>query len=201
ILNELKQLQSDFKTQFPSLDIHVFQADFLQPEQVKKFADFCLEKLESIDMLVNNAGQFIPNDIADEPENMLSEMMQINLFAPYHLSRFLLPKMNTQNSAHIFFTCSVASLQAYPKGGSYSITKFALRGLTENLRFELKETNIKVTGIYPGATHSRSWANANIPETRIMESDDIAKMVLAAFHLSPSATVESIVLRPQKGDL
>src|SRR5690606_38681331 len=89
-LNELKQLQSDFKTQFPSLDIHVFQADFLQPEQVKKFADFCLEKLESIDMLVNNAGQFIPNDIADEPENMLSEMMQINLFAPYHLSRFLL---------------------------------------------------------------------------------------------------------------
>ena len=66
---------------------------------------------------------------------------------------------------------------------------------------ELKDKGIKVTGVYPGATYTNSWAGSGVEPSRIMESSDIAKMILAATQLSPQAVVEDIVMRPQLGDL
>ena len=102
---------------------------------------------------------------------------------------------------HIFNICSIASLQAYPNGGSYSISKYALLGFSANLRLELKDKGIKVTAVCPGATYTNSWKGSGVSEERIMEADDIAKMIYAATQLSPQAVVEDIVLRPQLGDL
>ena len=97
--------------------------------------------------------------------------------------------------------CSIASLRAYPNGGSYSISKFAMLGFSENLREELKEYNIKVTAICPGATYTPSWEGSGVSPDRIMESEDIAGMLWAAYNTSPQANVETIVMRPVKGDL
>ena len=97
--------------------------------------------------------------------------------------------------------CSVASLKAYPHGGSYSISKYALLGFSDNLREELKESTIRVTAIEPGATYSRSWEGAAIDTNRIMEANDIAIMLWAAMQVSKQANVEHIVIRPIKGDL
>ncbi|MBK5269477.1 MAG: SDR family NAD(P)-dependent oxidoreductase, partial [Bacteroidia bacterium] len=96
---------------------------------------------------------------------------------------------------------SIAGLKAYPGGGSYSISKFAMRGFSVNLREELKQYNIKVTTVYPGAAYTDSWAASGLPEKRFMQADDIAKMIYAASQLSPQACVEDIILRPQLGDL
>ncbi|MEK7198799.1 MAG: SDR family NAD(P)-dependent oxidoreductase, partial [Bacteroidota bacterium] len=91
--------------------------------------------------------------------------------------------------------------QAYANGGSYSISKFALLGFSKNLREELKPHGIKVTAVCPGATLSGSWDGFEIDPQRIMEAEDIAKMVYAATLLSPQAVVEDIIMRPQPGDL
>ena len=92
-------------------------------------------------------------------------------------------------------------MQAYPQGGSYSISKFALTGFSKNLRGELKEDGIKVSTVYPGATFSASWDGSGVDPERIMEAHDIAESVFALTKLSPKAVVEDIVLRPQLGDL
>ena len=97
--------------------------------------------------------------------------------------------------------CSIASLNAYPNGGSYSISKFALLGFSKNLREELKTQGIKVTSIMPGGTWSDSWAGFEAPEERLMQARDIAEVVVSALRMSASAVVEDIVLRPQLGDL
>jgi len=96
---------------------------------------------------------------------------------------------------------SIAGLKAYPHGGSYSISKFALRGFSINLRDELKPYNIKVTTVFPGAAYTDSWAASGLERQRFMEAADIAKMVYAASQLSPQACVEEITLRPQLGDI
>jgi len=127
--------------------------------------------------------------------------LQVNLGSAYHLTRTLLPSMLQRGTGHIFNICSIASLQPYPNGGSYSISKYALHGFTQNLREELKPTGIKVTGVYPGAVLTDSWGNFDNSSGRIMETDDVAKMVLQATQLSPQACVEQIVLRPRLGDL
>jgi NADP-dependent 3-hydroxy acid dehydrogenase YdfG len=95
----------------------------------------------------------------------------------------------------------VAALKAYPQGGAYSISKYALDGFSKNLREELKPHFIKVSTVNPGATMSDSWSGSGIDEARIMRPEDIADIIWTVFNLSPQTVVEEIVLRPQLGDL
>jgi short-subunit dehydrogenase len=137
----------------------------------------------------------------EEAQGVLESQIAANLYSAYHTSRAIVPAMIKAGSGHIFNICSIASLQAYTQGGSYSISKFALDGFSKNLREELKDKGIKVTGVYPGATYTNSWAGSGVEPSRIMGSNDIAKMILAAAKLSPQAVVEDIVMRPLLGDL
>lgn len=197
----LKELKEQWSEQFPNNQVLTIVADFSKEIDVTVFAEKVKLDFKQIDVLVNNAGIFEPGNLADEPEGQLEEMMQVNLFSAYHLTRSLLPVMKQQLSGHIFNICSVASLKAYPSGGSYSITKYALLGFTENLREELRAERIKVTAVCPGATWSRSWSGSGVPRDRIMEAEDIATSIWSAYNLSATANVETIILRPLLGDL
>ena len=96
---------------------------------------------------------------------------------------------------------SIAALQAYPQGGAYSISKYAMEGFSVNLREELKTDLIKVSTINPGATMSDSWNGSGVDASRIMKGEDIAEIVWCLFRLSPQTVVEQVVMRPQLGDL
>ncbi len=181
--------------------IEYFVADLSKKEEVLGFAKWLTEKKIQTDILINNAGQFVPGSIYNEPEGNLDQMIDINLYSAYHLTRALLPEMMKNKSGHIFNICSIAALKAYSNGGSYSISKYALMGFSKNLREEMKPFNIKVTTVYPGAVFTSSWEGADIEPQRIMEVDDIATVVFAASLLSPQACVEDIVIRPELGDL
>jgi short-subunit dehydrogenase len=175
--------------------------DLTDKNEAIAFAQFALVSLGEIDILVNNAGVFIPGNICEEPEGQLEQMMQVNVYSAYAITRVIAPAMKANKKGHIFNICSVASLKAYPMGGSYSISKYALLGFSDNLREELKMDSIKVTAICPGATYSRSWNNSGVPEDRIMPAADVAKVLWNAYDLAASTNLETIVMRPQFGDL
>jgi short-subunit dehydrogenase len=181
--------------------VEYFSADLSLKNEVLKFADWLLKKNIPIDVLINNAGSFVPGSVYNEPDGNLEKMMDVNLFSAYHLTRALLPNMMKNKSGHIFNISSIAALKAYNNGGSYSISKFAMMGFSINLREEMKPFNIKVTTVYPGAVYTSSWEGANVLPERIMEVEDIANMIFAASSLSPQACVEDIVIRPLLGDL
>jgi short-subunit dehydrogenase len=187
-------------SKYPNAIIHFTDADLSQKEQCVKFANWCLEK-GTPSILVNNAGYFSPGNIQDEADDALEKQLAVNLYSAYHTTRALLPAMLKMGKGHVFNICSIASLNAYAQGGSYSISKFALLGFSKNLRLELKDKGIKVTAVCPGAVYTNSWVGSGVDPLRIMESEDIAKMIFAAAHLSPQAVVEDIVMRPQLGDL
>ena len=157
--------------------------------------------MEITNILVNNAGVFLPGEIVNEEDGALEKMIDTNLYSAYHLTRALLPEMINYGGGHIFNMCSIASFMAYPNGGSYSISKFALLGFSKVLREELKGKGIKVTSVMPGATWSASWEGVDLPESRLMQPTDIAKVIWNALEMSPSTVIEDIVLRPQLGDL
>lgn len=180
--------------------LHAFVADVSIKEEVEAFANFCLG-FGVPDVLVNNAGFFVPGNVLDEEEGALEKMLNSNLMSAYHLCRLLVPAMKQAKSGHIFNMSSIAALQAYEGGGGYSISKFALNGFSANLRHELKSHGVKVTTIMPGAVLTDSWKGFDNSDGRIMEAKDIADMVLACSKLSPQAVVEEIIIRPQLGDL
>lgn len=194
---ETKRLQGRFQR----ATIKSMACDLANRGELNEFAKWVLKENGAPDVLVNNAGSFIPGSVYNEPEGALEQLMQVNLYSAYHLTRSLLPKMMERKSGHIFNICSIASLKAYNNGGAYSITKFALAGFSRNLREEMKPHGIKVTAVYPGAAFTDSWAGSGIDPRRMMEAKDIAEMIYAAAHLSPQACVEDIILRPQLGDL
>ena len=189
----------DLKKKYPSIKIMAHAANLRSREETKAFGRWCLDNCEP-DILVNNAGSFAGSNVSDEEDGALEEMIETNLYSAYHLTRVIVLSMKKRRQGHIFNISSIAGLKAYPNGGSYSISKFALRGFSLNLRDELKTFNIKVTTVYPGAAYTDSWIGA-VKEDRVMEAKDIADMILASSKLSYKACVEEIILRPQLGDL
>lgn len=198
---DLDKMEKEWKEQYPTATILTYTADLSKKEEVKAFAAFAQVKFPQIDILVNNAGTYFPGKLADEPEGQLEKLMEVNMYSAYHLTRALLPGMKERQNGHIFNMCSVASLKAYPGGGDYSITKYALLGFSENLRQELIPDNIRVTAICPGAVYTRSWQASGLPEERFMKPEDVAEIVWTSHNLSTYTNVETIVLRPLKGDI
>ena len=177
------------------------QCDISKKDELKAFANDVLHALGHIEILVNNGGVFLPGQTYNEEDGLLEKLIETNLYSAYHLSRWLVPGMIKRNSGHIFNMCSVASIKAYPNGGSYSISKFAMLGLSKALREELKEYNIKVTALLPGATLTDSWKGTDLPESRFMKAEDVANLIWDIHHLSDNTVVEEVVLRPVLGDI
>jgi short-subunit dehydrogenase len=198
---DLTTMQKNFTDKYPSVKVITKACDVRDRGQLESFAAFVKESWEHIDILINNAGVFYPGILLEEKDDALAAMIETNLYSAYHLTRAIVPVMLPKKKGLIVNMCSIASKIAYPNGGSYSISKFALLGFSKVLREELKESGIKVTSILPGATWSHSWEGVDLPKDRLMEANDIAEICYTLISLSPSAVLEEIILRPQLGDL
>ncbi|MBK8483213.1 MAG: SDR family oxidoreductase [Saprospiraceae bacterium] len=198
---DLDKVKQELLALNPKCKVFYFACDISNKDAIKALAISILSVFREVDILINNAGVYLPGTLSAEPEGTLEQLLNTNLYSAYHLTRAILPNMLHRNSGHIFNMCSIASLDSYPGGSSYCISKFALLGFSKCLREELKDKGIRVTSILPGATWSDSWKGANLPIDRIMQATDIAKIVLCAIELSPSAVLEEIIVRPQLGDL
>lgn len=198
---DLQQLKEEMETTYPGTNIEVYQADLSNKEEVAAFADFIKKSGKVPDVLVNNTGVFIPGQVHTENDGVLEQMIETNLYSAYRLSRALVGDMISKKEGHIFNMCSIASITAYNNGGSYSISKFAMLGMSKALREELKDKGIRVTAVMPGATLTASWEGVDIPAERFMKSQDVAEACWAAWNMSKYSVVEEIVIRPQLGDL
>lgn len=199
-LSELEKVKNNLESEF-SIKCYVQSVDMSVKEDVLKFADYVLKNVGEIEVLVNNAGVFIPGQIHQEEDGALDTMINTNLYSAYNITRALIPSMISRKDGHVINICSIASVTPYENGGSYSISKYAMYGMTKVLREEMKEHGVRVTAILPGATWSDSWSGVDLPEERLVKPEDIAAVVFNAYTLSKQAVVEEIVVRPQLGDL
>ncbi|NBO83101.1 MAG: SDR family oxidoreductase [Betaproteobacteria bacterium] len=153
----------------------------------------------ALDILVHNAGLFLPGSLLDEPDDQFLSILEVNVLSAYYLTRGLTELIKASRGAHLFFMCSTASIKAYPAGGAYAVSKHALLGLSRSLRQELMPFGVGVTSILPGPTYTSSWAGSGIPQDRFMRAEDIAELLWAsaphmAGRLIPTASAPA--LRP-----
>ena len=200
---DLALLAADLAAELPGAALYTLPADLSQAADCARFAAFVLQLGWPVQVLVNNAGAFVPGRLQDEPADgsQLRQMLAVNLLSAYDVTLPLLPGLVARGEGHIFTICSTASITAYPNGGSYSIAKHALLGFTKNLREELKPSGVRVTAVLPGPTLTASWAGVDLPAERFVQADDVAEAVFSAYSMSPHAVVEELLIRPQLGDL
>lgn len=196
----LGEVSERLKSQFGT-HVWFMPADLSQETGCNEFVAFIKSLNHKIDVLVNNAGVFLPGSLMEEPEGQMDFQMRTNLFSAYYVTRGLWPLMKTQERAHVFNMCSIASISAYEAGGGYAVTKHALLGFSKSLRKEGIPLGIRVSAVLPGATLTDSWAGVDIPESRFMRADDVAKSLFMAWEINEHTVMEEIIIRPVEGDV
>ncbi|MFN4144718.1 MAG: SDR family oxidoreductase [Runella sp.] len=197
---DLKEMQNFYKWQMPNTELYVHKVDVSKKNEVEAFGQMILDLNRPIDVLVNNAGIFIPAEVSDVENDVLENLINTNLYSAYYLTRKLIPSMKKRKHGHIFNLCSVASIQALPHSGAYCVSKFALYGFNKVLRQELMPYGIKVTAVLPGATYTASWEGTTHPRERFIPAIDVADAIWSATYLSDSTVIEEILIRPMEGD-
>ena len=137
------------------------QLDYADPASVRAGLTEVLEATGgTLDALYNNGAFALPGAVEDLPRGGLEELFQTNLFGPHDLTQLVLPIMRKQGHGRIVNCSSVLGLVAMPWRGAYVSSKFAMEGLTDVLRLEMKGTGIHIILIEPGPITSKIRQNA-----------------------------------------
>ncbi len=130
--------------------------DVTNPEDSKKLVQYAKEKFGKVDAIFLNAGIMPSSPLSALHVEEWESMVDINLKGVLNGLAAVLPEFTAQKSGHVITTSSVAGLKAYPNGGVYGATKWAVRELMEVLRMESAQegTNIRTATIYPAAINT-----------------------------------------------
>ncbi len=126
---------------------------------VGEFVRFCVQNMEGIDLLVNNAsilGERV--SIEDYPEDVWEEVIRVNINGVFYMTKYTLPYMNP--SSVIVNMSSGAGKRPAPYWGAYAVSKFGIEGFSSLLAEELKDRDIRVYAFNPGATRTQMRAKA-----------------------------------------
>ena len=192
---DLRHLKVDIEARF-GIVCHILPVNLAVKEQVLDFVNFIKSHTETIDVLINNAGVYMPDLVSKTEDGLLEKLIETNLYSAFYLTHETL-SMLIKVQGHVFNICSVASIESYPNSGSYTISKFALMGFNKALREEMKPHGVRVTAILPGAVQTNSWGDFVPAKGEIMPAVDVAEAIFAAHSLSKAAVVEELLIRPQ----
>lgn len=195
---DLKDLQTELRDRHPAAGIHIFPTDLSRREGVTALIEAVRRVDDAPQLLVNNLGWFATGGVLEEPEGRLEQMMAINLYPAYRLSRAFAPVMADRGRGHIFNIISVAAREGFADRGAYLISKHAQLGLSRALREELRNAGVRVTALLPGPTLTSSWQEDQLPDVPLIAPEDIARTLWAAYEVSEAAVVEEVVIRPQR---
>lgn len=137
------------------------QLDLDDSKSITTAVDTVLERNNGrLYALFNNGGYQQPGAVEDLSRQMLRENFETNLFGAHELIIRFIPIMRKQGYGRIIQNSSVLGLITLPYRGAYNATKFAMEGLTDTLRLELSDTNIKVSLIEPGPISGKFKSNS-----------------------------------------
>ena len=134
--------------------VGTFAADLTNEADRQRVVEFAATWLGGVNVLVNNAGVNHFRLFEDQSAGQIDLALAVNLQAPLHLCRLLLPRLGAAGEAHIVNMGSVFGSIGYPAYSVYSATKFAMRGFTEALRRELAGGPVKVHYLAPRPTRT-----------------------------------------------
>jgi NADP-dependent 3-hydroxy acid dehydrogenase YdfG len=184
-----------------------FETDVTQREQVEALVKSTVDKFHRIDVIFNNAGLMPLSKLENQHFDEWEQMIDTNLKGTLYGISAVLPHFKEQKSGHIINVASVAGHKVHPGGAVYSATKFAVRALSEGLRQEVKEYNLRTTIISPGAiktelpdhiTDEQAKAGMKDLSGIAISPDSIAHAVAYAIGQPEDFDVNEILLRPTK---
>ena len=180
---------------------HVIQMDISDHKSVENlFLES--QKIGFVDVVVNNAGfgKF------DKIENISLEdwdmQINVNLRGAFLVTQLFSKPMIENKKGMFVYINSVAGKKGYPFSSAYVTSKFGLLGFSKSIRNELREYNIKVVSIHPGAVDTNFWDNVkgDFPRDEMMSSENVAKSIVHAISTPGNLVLEEIDIQRIAGD-
>lgn len=143
-----------------SIGIETHCLDLSKQESIDTAVAWALEKSSGhVYGLINNGAYGQPGAVEDLPTDALRQQFETNVFGTHELTRQILPSMRQKEAGRIIQISSILGLCCLPYRGAYNASKYALEALTDTMRLELKDTNIKISLIEPGPIRSQFRKN------------------------------------------
>jgi 3-oxoacyl-[acyl-carrier protein] reductase len=171
--------------------------DISDIDVVKYFVLQIIQKFNTIDVLVNNAGMRFRKKFLDISNNELDQVLSVNLKSVFFLCQMILPYMIKNNNGKIINMSSIAGTLGFSELSGYVLSKSAIIGLTKSLAIEFSDKNIQINALAPGfckTSYFETFKENNdlydftlsrIPMGRWGESKEIADVcVFLASHMS-----------------
>ncbi len=172
--------------------VKLFQVDVSDQAAMCQLAEDVVSQLGPADILINNAGIcLIPQSIEDTTDEQFKKVFNVNLWGAYYGIRAFLPQLKSRPEASIVNISSLAGLVGLYGHGAYSVSKSALRGLSEVLQAELSATGVHVLLVHPGGVQTNLIKNA--PNLEKDQKEKAHKNFTDLSFLSPEKTVSRII--------
>ncbi|MBS1797639.1 MAG: SDR family oxidoreductase [Acidobacteria bacterium] len=157
-LEELERARIDLERR----GAEVFDAvcDVRNPDEVAELIEDVCARFGRLDVLVNNAGVIQVGPLEEQTAADFENALAVHFWGPYYAMRAAIPKMKRAGGGRIVNVASIGGKIAVPHLAPYSASKFALVGLSDALRAELRKDNIFVTTVCPGLMRTGSHLNA-----------------------------------------
>ena len=196
----LLRLQIELKDEKGSVD--VVPMDITDAEQVIKAYEKIIKSF-NIKCLINNAGITSFSKAVDTELPKVERIISTNLIGAIYVTQTVLPSMIEQGSGTIININSVAAKKIFPNSSVYSASKSGLLSYSNVLREEVRDKNIRVINLLPGATKTPIWPNEILEKQseKMMSPNDIASLIYSLYADESNMVVEEIILRPVTGDL
>jgi NAD(P)-dependent dehydrogenase (short-subunit alcohol dehydrogenase family) len=149
----------------------------------------------------NNAGVTLSQTIQDVSDEDFRWIVDINFWGVVHGTKAYLPWLLEQNAGAVVNTSSIFGIVAWPTQGTYNATKFAVRGFTEALRHELRETGVLAVAVHPGgvATNIVKSARFYVDDRGAADHDQLQLDFARVARLSPDKAAQIIVRGVERG--
>ena len=195
-LNKTKQLINAQNN-----ECKIIVADISQSESINMIYSQ-IEHKEKIELLINNAGMGVFKNITDTSIEDWDNTLNTNLRGSFLMTKMVIDDLKSKKNGKIVFISSVAGLQPYKNSTAYVSSKYGLRGFASALREELREFNIKVITVFPGAVNTPIWDDKNMEDLRkdMMNSDDLSQTIVHAINAPNNCVTEEITIRRTAGD-
>jgi len=176
----------------------VLPFDLADSSSIPALASTLLDQVKSVDALVNNAGTFLEQDLAEMTDDDLRHVLDVNLIAPFALTRELLPALR-QAKGQIINVVSTSALQGYPQQSGYCASKAGLLGMMRALALEEKSHGIRIHNLCPGGVDTAFIEGTRLGERlagqAMISPDDIGEMVVFLLRQPANVDLSEIVIR------
>jgi len=173
------------------------QTDVSNEKSVHRLLTKTLTEFGTIDILINNAGQFLEKPITEMSVDEWTAIIGTNLTGPFLLSRAVLPEMKEKMDGTIVMLSSTSGKRALANSAAYSASKFGVEGFSEALLREVRDYNIRVVVVTPSTVDSSDRETRQIlkgGKGARLRAEDVAEIVVGAIKLPPRALVREVEL-------